>query len=122
MKKLLFVLTLFLISFWVKGQEVATATDSIKYTYIEIVGTAKFLSNKVTIQMDFGQATKFGADNRYKDPATGKPFVFNSMIDALNFMGKDGWMFVQAYTVTEGSSGNVYHFLLRKETTKIIIN
>jgi hypothetical protein len=80
------------------------------------------LSNKVTVQIDFGQVQKFFSDNRYKDPATGKPFVFNSMIDALNFMGKDGWEFVQAYVVTEGggtTAQNVYHFLLKKQTLLI---
>ncbi len=119
MKKIILGLVLILVCFWVKGQEVTTVSDSVKYTYCEIVGTAKFLSTKVNIQIDFGQETKWGQDNRYKDPETGKPIVFNSMIDALNFMGKDGWQFVQAYIVTESSSGNVYHYLLKKETKKL---
>lgn len=38
---------------------------------------------------------------------------FNSMIDALNYMGEDGWEFVQAYIVTTGEI-NVYHWLLKK--------
>jgi len=74
------------------------------------------LSNKVTIAIDFGQSRSFLSDNRYKDPATGRPFVFNSMIDALNFMGKDSWEFVQAYTIGDNQTGYVYHFLLKKET------
>jgi hypothetical protein len=37
------------------------------------------------------------------------PYVFNSIIDALNFMTKDGWEFVQAYAFSVGQSGNVYH-------------
>jgi hypothetical protein len=119
MKKIIFVIAFVFVCFWVKAQDNVTVSDSVKYTYCEIVGTAKFLSTKVNIQIDFGQEVKFGQDKRYKDPATGKPYVFNSMIDALNFMGKDGWQFVQAYVVTESNSGSVYHYLLKKETNKL---
>ncbi|MBP7152309.1 MAG: hypothetical protein KBA43_06560 [Paludibacteraceae bacterium] len=84
-----------------------------KFVYAEIVGTAKFMSTKVTIEVSFGQRVKTFADNRLKDPKTGKPIVFNSMIDALNFMGKQGWEFIQAYVITEGNN-NVYHYLLKK--------
>jgi hypothetical protein len=90
----------------------APAQDVPKFVYCEIVGTEKLLSTKVTITVDFGQRMKLFADNRMKDEA-GKPLVFNSMIDALNFMGKQGWEFAQAYTITI-SSQNVYHFLMKK--------
>lgn len=84
-----------------------------KFVYAEIVGTAKFMSTKVTIEVNSGQRMKTYADNRLKDPKTGKPIKFNSMIDALNFMGKQGWEFVQAFVITE-SNANVYHYLLKK--------
>jgi hypothetical protein len=84
-----------------------------KFVYAEIVGTAKFMSTKVTIEVSFGQKVKTFADNRLKDPKTGKPMVFNSMIDAMNFMGKQGWEFVQAFAITE-SNAHVYHYLLKK--------
>lgn len=38
---------------------------------------------------------------------------FNSMIDALNYMGTQGWEFVQAYAITMGNT-NVYHFLMKR--------
>jgi hypothetical protein len=88
------------------------AQEVPKFVYCEIVGTEKLLSTKVTITVDFGQRMKLFADNRMKDEA-GKPLVFNSMIDALNFMGKQGWEFAQAYTITIASQ-NVYHFLMKK--------
>ncbi|HEY5591672.1 MAG TPA: hypothetical protein VIK55_11715 [Paludibacter sp.] len=118
MKKIILIFVMLLFCFYLKGQDIKS--DSTKFTYCELVGTGRLLSNKVTVQIDFGQVTKFFSDNRYKDPTTGKPVIFNSMIDALNFMGKDGWEFVQAYIVTEGSgtgSQNVYHFLLKKLTS-----
>jgi hypothetical protein len=65
--------------------------------------------------MDFGQSTKLMTDTRYKDPETGKVVKFNSMVDAMNFMGKNGWEFTQAYIVTSGNQ-NVYHWLLKRQT------
>ena len=91
------------------------AQDSVKYDYCEIVGTSRLLSNKVTVEIDFGQKTKFFSDNRYKDES-GKSVVFNSMIDAMNFMGNQGWDFVQAYAVTVNSNSLVYHYVLKKKT------
>jgi len=86
-----------------------------KKVFCEIVGTQKLMSSKVTIEVDFGEETSFFADNRIKDEATGKAKTFNSMIDALNFFGTQGWNFEQAYTVTVGQQ-NVYHFLMSRYT------
>jgi hypothetical protein len=85
-----------------------------KFIYCEMVGTQKFLSTKVTITLDFGEAKNFWKDNRVKDELTGKAQSFNSMVDALNYMGEQGWEFAQAYVVTIGQQ-NVYHWLLKKE-------
>ena len=49
--------------------------------------------------------------------ADGKVQEFNSMVDAMNYMGTLGWEFEQAYIVTMGSgagASNVYHWLLSK--------
>jgi len=86
----------------------------IDVEYVQIVGTSKLFSNKLTIEIDFGQENKIFSDKdtRVRD-ANGKNMVFNSMIDALNFMTKNGYGFVQAYAFNV-SNQNVYHYLLRK--------
>ncbi len=84
-----------------------------KFVYCEIVGTSQAFSRKITIVVDFGEKMSVWADNRMKDE-TGKPIVFNSMIDGLNFMGKRGWLFMQAYSVSYANNGQVYHYLLSK--------
>jgi len=86
----------------------------IDVEYVQIVGTSKLFTTKVTIQIDFGQRTKFfssGKENRVKDEE-GKALDFNSMIDALNFMSKNGFEFINAYIITVGNQ-NVYHYILR---------
>lgn len=88
----------------------------IDVEYVEIVGTSRLLSTKLTIEIDFGQENKLFSsdkDTRVKD-VDGRNMIFNSMIDALNFMTKNGYEFVQAYAVTT-SNQNIYHYLLRKK-------
>ena len=84
--------------------------------YCELVGTQIPFSKKVTVQVDFGQQSKLFSNNSLVDE-NGDAIVFNSMVDAMNYMGKLGWDFEQAYVVTMGSGGsaqNVYHWLLSK--------
>lgn len=80
--------------------------------YCLVLATQKFLSTKVVIAVDFGQARSYFQDNRAKD-AYGNVQNFNSVIDALNYMNSLGWEFVNAYSVTMSSS-NVYHYLMRR--------
>jgi hypothetical protein len=48
----------------------------------------------------------------------GKLKKFNSVIDALNYLGKMGWKLVNAYPVYNGSSSNIYHYVFKKDFTK----
>lgn len=111
MKNLLLVLAISAISMSAVAQTVdGKPLETIKTPYIEIVGMAKFMSlSKVTILIDYGQSNNtrvLGED--------GKPVVFSSMVDALNFFEKYGYEFVTAYAVTMNNS-NVYHYLLKKK-------
>lgn len=109
MRKLLFVLLLIipLLSF---------AQEKKRKVFCELVGTGKFMSSKVTVKVDFGQSTSFwyGSSNQGLVDEKGKNIEFNSMVDAMNYMGALGWEFEQAYVVTV-SNQNVYHWLLSKE-------
>jgi len=121
MKKLTLISTIIFVlslSLPVSGQTNADSTTTKKYVYCEIVGNQKLLSTKVTVAVDYGEETTYWKDTRLRDEQTGKVQSFNSMVDALNFMGNDGWEFVQAYTITVGNS-NVYHWLLKKEKAKL---
>lgn len=124
MKKVLFILFAVLFSMGIYAQESdevinqdnnqSQLIEHKRYIYCELLGRGKLLSSKISVDIDFGQSVSFWApDRRYKDE-NGKPVNFNSMVDAMNFMGSLGWEFVQAYVVTE-SNQNVYHWLLKME-------
>lgn len=117
MKKIIFASLLFLsigFSTTLFGQTNPDENDDSRYIYCELVGIQKFLSTKVNVSVDYGEERSFFQDTRMRDEQTGKVQSFNSMVDALNYMGNDGWEFVQAYVVTIGQQ-NVYHWMLKKK-------
>jgi hypothetical protein len=90
--------------------------------YCEMTAQAKLFSRKVTIDVDNGEERKWISfkDTRVKDEL-GKVKSFNSVVDALNFLGRSGWKLVNAFLVTE-SSNNVYHYVLKREFDKSELN
>ena len=81
MKKL-FLLALIFSSFS------AFAQDSTKVEqYCRLVAINKLFSNKVNIDVDFGDERKFFSDNRLRDEETGRLKKFNTVVDALNYLG-----------------------------------
>ncbi len=82
--------------------------------YCDIVGyESGLIKKKTTVFVDYGQKTSIstiavitGADK--------KTVVFNTIIDALNFMDKNGWSYVSNYAVST-NEGIVYHYLLKKK-------
>lgn len=111
-KKLLFIVFCLFTQF-ATAQSVVKTENGKYLAYCEIVGTGKFLSTKVTIEVDFGQSKW---DNAFLYGADGKKIKFNSMMDALDYMGKRNWKLVQAYAL--GQSPNfVYHYIMAKEVS-----
>jgi len=112
MKKLVLLSLIVLMSVPMFAQENASSEKTRdSFLYAEILGYSKFLSTKVSVTIDFGQNTTLFEDTRLRDE-NGKVVNFNSMVDAMNWMGAQGWEFVQAYTITENDQ-NVYHWLLK---------
>jgi hypothetical protein len=82
--------------------------------YCQLLAQNRAFSNKVTIDVNFGEERKFfGGDTRLKDELTGRVKKFNSTTDALNYMGQQGWTLVNAFPITVGGQ-DVYHFYFKK--------
>ncbi len=91
-------------------------TDKVEQ-YAEVVATPRLLSSKVTIDIDYGEERSIWKDNRLKNEE-GKLKKFNTVIDALNYMGKEGWKLVNAFPITVGTNSQVYHYVFKKSFTK----
>ena len=77
--------------------------------FVQIVGTSRFMSLKLTISINYGQEQV--EESKIRDE-NGKKVIFNSMVDALNFMTKFGYVYRDAFSV---GNQNVYHFLLQRK-------
>ena len=104
-----FILLLSIVSF------AQTDTSKIEQ-YCQVISTPRLLSNKVTIDIDFGDEKSFWRDERVKT-YDGKLKKFNTIIDALNFMGKEGWIFINAYPV-KMAGAEIYHFAFKKQISR----
>lgn len=87
-----------------------------EYLYCEII--YHHLPNPwgAPVAFDFGQATDYWRYNVLTD-GEGNDLLFNSGIQALNYMTGRGWEFVQAYT--SGEKNECIHALLRIATDKL---
>ena len=74
------------------------------------------IGNKIKVDIDFGDERSFwGNDGRNLIiDEDGKDMKFNSMVDAMNFMGERGWVYTDSYVITVAGQ-NVIHWLLCKE-------
>lgn len=109
MKKITLITLAFLTSSYLFAQSQPAKVEQ----YCQVIASPRLFSNKVTIDIDFGEEKSIWRDNRLK-AYDGKVKKFNTVIDALNYMGKDGWLFINAYPVTSGGS-TIYHFAFKKE-------
>jgi hypothetical protein len=112
MKKVIVFICL-IMAFKANAQQDTTRVEQ----YCEVVATARILSNKVTIDIDYGEERSIWKDNRLRED-NGKLRKFNSVIDAINYLGKTGWRLVNAFPVSTGNGPMVYHYVFKKEFLK----
>lgn len=86
------------------------------YAYCEIICSHLPSYKGDGVLFDFGQKTDAMSYNWLKD-AKGSKLIFNSSIEALNYMVRQGWEFVQAYT--SGEENKSTHYLLRIPTSHL---
>ena len=95
---------------------IAQADTTKVEQYCQVIATPRLLSNKVTIDIDFGEEKSFWRDTRLKTDG-GKIKKFNTIIDAINYMGREGWIFINAFPVRMGET-EIYHFAFKKQFSK----
>ena len=112
MKKFILIFSLF-IAFKSNAQQDTTTVEQ----YCVVVATGRLLSNKVTIDIDYGEERSIWKDNRLKDE-NGKLIKFNTVVDAINYLGRNKWKLVNAFPVYTGNGPMVYHYVFKKEFSK----
>jgi hypothetical protein len=106
--------TIFIFFFLLICSTSFSQNDSVKVEqYCQLIVTPRLFSNKVTVDIDLGEEKSFWRDERMQT-IDGKIRKFNTIIDALNFMGKQGWIFINTYPV-EGGGTIIYHYAFKKD-------
>ena len=75
------------------------------------------IGSSARVEVDFGDESWGWRGNDGRNllvDENGKSIKFNSMVDAMNFMGARGWKFEASYVVTVAGQ-NVIHWLMSKE-------
>ncbi|HVG40642.1 MAG TPA: hypothetical protein VM888_03445 [Chitinophagaceae bacterium] len=100
------ILLLFLLPFYSNAQKVEQYCNAI-------IGRKAF-TRKIVMQVDYGEYHKLPTKTLVQDSATGKELLFNSTVDALNFLGRSGWKLVDVTSVPVGDNAHK-HYLFKKE-------
>jgi hypothetical protein len=85
--------------------------------YCQVIAEGILFSNKVAIDIQYGEARNAFRDYRLKDE-DGKVKKFNSLIDGLNYLGKQGWKLVNAFPIAKASGSTEYHYIFKREFDK----
>lgn len=122
MKKILILVVGILLSVTSFAQEKESTQEAEPYkVYCEIITRPQLFSTKVDVELDFGQSYKFWSGDRHLYDEKGRRIVFNSMLDAANYMARRGWELEEAFPVITISSGTSnspdYHWILSKLVT-----
>ena len=112
MKKVLFLLAALAYAGFGSAQniEADTLPTLPPHVYCEITAHHLPTHRDSGVLFDFGQKTEVLKYN-YLTDAAGNRLLFNSGIEALNYMVCRGWELVQAYT--SGEENSLTHYLLR---------
>lgn len=82
--------------------------------YIRISGSWR-INKTLAINIDFGQKNEpFNTKDNLLLDDDEKPVEFNSIIDAINFLSKNGYELVDTYVIPSETSGYTYHILKKK--------
>lgn len=117
MKKYILTISILLISFFsfaqvfVEGVNINELED-VKYCQLINAGSY-LLETNIIITIDYGQKRKRFDTQKIEDKNK-KTKKFNSIIDALNFMDKNGWEYLNSYPITDSSGTSDYIYLLKK--------
>ena len=102
MKKILPFLTALLLLFTFTAQ-----AQSNKYVYCEIKPIGKFFKEGCTLRVNYGQIRSIHFPKKAQIcDKDGTVLIFNSRIDALNWLSENGWEFCSSTISVSGSGSN----------------
>lgn len=92
------------------------------YQYCMVSISGKALSNKVSIEIDYGQEQRFLGDNSsFVKDEKGNNRTFNSIAHALNYMASMGWRVIQAINVKNPDGPDIHRYLMEARKNQSLL-
>lgn len=102
MKKILTIIAALIMAFSITAQ-----AQSSKYVFCEVSPVGKFFKGGCTLRVNYGQIrSKHIPKKAQICDEDGTVLLFNSRIDALNWLSDQGWEFCSSTTSVSGSGSN----------------
>ncbi len=99
-----------------KVEKIIFENDKIE-VFCDLISKKKFLGIDESISINYGNRDSLWIDNKIYTLMSNDLKKFNSIIDALNYMGNEGWKAINSYSTSENSY-TIEHYILKKEITK----
>ena len=77
----------------------------------------KFLGTEEVITVNYGDRDSLWIDKKIYTLMSNDLKKYNSIINALNYMGNEGWETLRSYS-TSHNSYTIEHYILKKQITK----
>ena len=85
--------------------------------FCDLISTRKFLGTKEDISINYGSRDSIWTNDKMFTLVASDLKKYSSIIDALNYMGSEGWKEISSYSTSQNSY-IVKHYVLKKEIKK----
>ncbi|CAM3786220.1 hypothetical protein MUGA111182_09640 [Mucilaginibacter galii] len=80
--------------------------------YCIVIASPQYFSSKIKLLIDFGKESGTNYDQQTDNEALN---TMTSLVDALNYMSKQGWQLISSYTYNDPNKGSLQHYMMRKK-------
>lgn len=114
MKKIILILAIIFMAIGAKAQSTIQSEDGKYPVYCDLKAYNFWGVGKVKVMLDMGAVSNGGGSFKSLYGEDGKQIKFNTVMAAVNYMAKKGWILDKTYYVTEGAGRAVLHYVLVK--------
>lgn len=114
MKKIILILAIIFMAIGAKAQSTILSEDGKYPVYCDLKAYNFWGVGKVKVMLDMGAVSNGGGSFESLYGEDGKKIKFNTVMAAVNYMAKKGWILDKTYYITEGAGRAVLHYVLVK--------
>lgn len=114
MKRFLVMMAIIFMAIGAKAQSTIQSEDGKYPVYCDLKAYNFWGVGKVKVMLDMGAVSNNGGSFESLYGEDGKKIKFNTVMEAVNYMAKKGWILDKTYYITEGAGRAVLHYVLVK--------